>query len=105
MTKTESTKKVTPPEVGLEKEVSPSAEVAPQSQPTEVTIPQSGPLVDREVIVKPVEPVASSKPLVPFDRWFKSKGFRERWKPGMVAFADTSIRRTMSDWDEVFKSY
>lgn len=73
----------------------------------EVIVPTRGPLAEREVIVKeaPQKSVVPSEPLVPFDRWFASKGFKERWKSGMVAFTDVSIRRTMSEWDQIFSAY
>lgn len=60
------------------------------------------PLAENEV---PIEPNKQVEPLVPFDRWFKAKGHKERWKAGMVAFTNTSIRHSMSEWDEIFRNY
>jgi hypothetical protein len=42
---------------------------------------------------------------VSFSRWFVAKGFRAHWKEGMAAFTDITLKRTMSDWDKVFKAY
>lgn len=80
MAKTESAPKEVSAE--SEKKVSPMVAV-PQSQPQGKVI----------------------EPLVPFDRWFASKGFKDRWKPGMAAYTDISVRRSMSDWNEIFKNY
>ena len=77
-----------------------------QRDDVEVIVPDRGLFADREVIVKKTrESVAISEPLVPFDRWFAAKGFKERWKSGMIAFTDVSIRRTMSEWNQIFASY
>lgn len=51
-----------------------------------------------------VDPKEEEQP-VSFSRWFVAKSFRTHWKEGMAAFTDTTIKRTMSDWDKVFKSY
>ena len=52
------------------------------------------------------EPIPPRKPLVTFDRWFASKKeFKSHWKEGMAAFTNTNIRRTVVEWDEVFKGY
>ena len=44
-------------------------------------------------------------PLITFDRWFASKGFKPHWKAGMAAFTDTSGRKTAAEWDAAFKAY
>jgi hypothetical protein len=51
------------------------------------------------------EPVLETEQPVSFSRWFAAKGFRAHWKDGMAAFTNTTIKRTMSDWDRTFKSY
>ena len=55
------------------------------------------------------EVVTRKEPLVTFDRWFRSKsktsGFKAHWAAGMKAYTDTSVKRTMSDWDKVFATY
>lgn len=56
------------------------------------------------------EPAASAKATQPerqvsFRRWFQARGFKSHWDKGMMAFTDTSVRRTMSEWDRVFKDY
>jgi hypothetical protein len=53
-------------------------------------------------------PAAAEKkpePLVSFARWFSSKKFKPHWAAGMQAYTDTTIRRTMADWDRLFKNY
>ena len=49
--------------------------------------------------------VDSYAPKVPFHRWFKAKGFKDRWEAGMRAFTNTSQRLSMAEWDAIFKSY
>lgn len=50
-------------------------------------------------------PPAPKGPSVPFKRWFQAKGFKPHWRGGMEAFTDTSVRRTMEEWDRIFKDY
>jgi hypothetical protein len=49
------------------------------------------------------------EPQVAFARWFrarmKERGFKAHWADGMKAYADITQRRTMSEWDEIFKNY
>jgi len=45
------------------------------------------------------------EPLVSFARWFASKKFKPHWAAGMQTYTDTSIRRTMTEWDRLFKAY
>jgi len=64
-------------------------------------------------IVKEVEVKIDIKPkakpevkeFMSFDRWFNSTGRNQRHKAGMMAFANTLVRRTKENWDEVFKNY
>jgi len=49
--------------------------------------------------------IKEEAPLVPFDRWFASKGFKPHWKAGMAAFTDTSGRKTATEWEAAFKAY
>lgn len=46
-----------------------------------------------------------SEPPVSFARWFSSKKFKPHWAAGMQAYTDTTVRRSMADWDRLFKSY
>lgn len=87
MAKTESVKK-SAAEVAesVKNEVS-QVTAAPQSQPVKV----------EEVLV--------SEPFVSFERWFKSKGYKPHWKAGMSKFTDITVKRTISDWNLIFKSY
>lgn len=50
-------------------------------------------------------PAAPQEQLVSFSRWFVARGFRAHWKEGMAAYTDITLKRTMSDWDRVFKNY
>ena len=66
----------------------------------------------KELEVKEIkkEPIKVEKPVVivdymSFDRWFNSTGRNPRHKAGMVAFANTLVRRTKENWDKVFKNY
>jgi hypothetical protein len=66
---------------------------------TEATVP---------TVAKVDEPVVSSKEepiLVNFDRWFAHNKFRPQWKLGMQAFTDTTGRKSMAEWDAIFKAY
>jgi len=62
-----------------------------------------------KVIVPPKKEVKKSEPLVSFDRWFRAnsvkKGYKPHWAEGMRAYADTTGRKTMSQWDVVFEKY
>jgi hypothetical protein len=55
----------------------------------------------------PKKPVSKKKPelKVAFSRWFMSKKFKAHWAVGMQAYADTSVRRTMAEWDKLFQNY
>jgi hypothetical protein len=56
---------------------------------------------------EPKAPPAPKKPepLVSFARWFRSKRFKPHWAAGMEAYTDTTRRRSMADWDRLFKNY
>lgn len=54
---------------------------------------------------KDYKPITPTLPLIPFARWFSAKGFKPHWKLGMEAFADTTGKRTMEEWDQIFKNY
>lgn len=62
-----------------------------------------------EKIKPPTQAAPRKEPLVSFERWFKArspeKGYKPHWIAGMQAFTDTSTRRSMSDWDSIFKNY
>ena len=52
------------------------------------------------------EPIPPRKPLISFDRWFASKKkFKPHWKSGMAVYTNTSIRRTVDEWDKAFLGY
>lgn len=56
---------------------------------------------------EPTAPAKAEQPerTVSFKRWFQNKGFKPHWEKGMAAYTDTTVRRTMSEWDGVFKDY
>ena len=56
---------------------------------------------------EPTAPAKATQPerLVSFKRWFQARGFKPHWDKGMAAYTDTTVRRTMSEWDGVFKDY
>jgi hypothetical protein len=54
---------------------------------------------------EPSSPVEEQQPLVTFDRWFSSRGFKPHWKAGMAAFTNVSGRMTAEQWDTIFKAY
>jgi len=60
-----------------------------------------------EVAEAPV-PVRGN-PVVSFERWFAARSKQKRWKPhwlaGMRAYADTSGRKSIEEWDRIFKNY
>lgn len=55
--------------------------------------------------MKKVVKLEKPEPLISFNRWFVSKGYKPHWKKGMMVFADTTGKRTLSDWAELFKNY
>jgi len=79
-------------------------EVNSDKQATEAPVP-SVPRSEeaRASIVKPV--VQEAPMLVNFDRWFSAKQFKPQWKEGMQAYADTTGRRSMDEWDKLFLNY
>lgn len=56
---------------------------------------------------EPDAPAKAEQPerKVSFRRWFQARGFKSHWDKGMAAYTDTTVRRTMSEWDGVFKDY
>ncbi len=63
-----------------------------------------------EVAKAPPAPMpVRGNPVVSFERWFAAQSKLRRWKPhwmaGMRAYADTSGRKSMDDWDQTFKAY
>jgi len=59
----------------------------------------------KEAPAPPAPRKKSQEPLVSFARWFQSKKFKPHWAAGMEAYADISRRRTMAEWDRLFKNY
>lgn len=70
-------------------------------KPEKVEKPEPKP----EMKKPPVQPPKTQETLVSFARWFRSKKFKPHWAAGMEAYTDTSRRRTMADWDRLFKNY
>jgi len=60
---------------------------------------------DAKKSVSPPAKTAKPTPAVPFARWFGARGFKPHWRGGMEAFADTTGKRTMEEWDRIFKNY
>jgi len=71
-------------------------------------VTSASPPIPKPMAKKPVG-VGRDEPLVSFDRWFRAnsvkRGFKPHWTDGMRAYADTSGRRTMSQWDMLFEKY
>ena len=63
--------------------------------------------VAEEVTQKIDVPITSAiqESTVSFDRWFSLKGFKAHWKTGMKAYTDTTVRRTVSEWNKIFENY
>ena len=87
---------------------------APQSEPKVVASDKPEIMQDPEATKDPEtmqDPKPAPAPPVPkgpavlFRRWFQAKGFKDHWRGGMEAFADTNGRRTIEEWDTVFKNY
>lgn len=66
-----------------------------EAEPVEKTVP-------KQPVPAPPPP---SAPRISFERWFRSKGFKDHWKPGMQAFTNTSGRRSKEEWDQLFEKY
>lgn len=49
------------------------------------------------------------EPPVSFERWFrvrsKERAYKPHWVDGMKAFTDTTVPRTMAEWDHIFAAY
>lgn len=58
-----------------------------------------------EKLTEPIVDIQQQEQLITFERWFKLKNFKFHWADGMRAYADTSGRRTVSQWNEIFKNY
>lgn len=69
-----------------------------------VVAPEKPKVTPPAEVAKPVVP-KPKKPSVPFTRWFNARGFKPHWKAGMAVYADTTGRRTMDEWDEIFSTY
>jgi hypothetical protein len=54
---------------------------------------------------EPPKPTPPVRPLVSFNRWFRGKGFKDHWKVAMQAYANTSGRRSVEEWDQLFEKY
>lgn len=93
MTSKKSSQKVERPEA-----------TASKSKPEETVAASDKPTVKKAPKPTPPPPVQTG-PAVAFVRWFQAKGFKPHWRGGMEAFADTSGRKTMEEWDKVFKNY
>ena len=77
------------------------ATLEPKKAEAAVSEPKSKPSPDHAAPKKTTQPEHQ----VSFRRWFQARGFKSHWDKGMMAFTDTSVRRTMSEWDRVFKDY
>ena len=55
----------------------------------------------------PAAPKKVEKPelKVSFARWFRTKKHKPHWAAGMQAYTDTRRRRTLAEWDRLFKNY
>lgn len=74
----------------------------PQPQPKS---PVTSAKVEAPKKVEAKPPAKPESRPISFDRWFASKNFKPHWKAGMAAFTDTSVRRSVEAWDEVFGKY
>jgi hypothetical protein len=78
---------------------------ASKSKPEKIASEEKPAAKELKPAPKPPTPPAPKGPAVPFARWFQAKGFKPHWIRGMQAFTDTSGRKTMEEWDQVFKNY
>jgi len=63
-----------------------------------------------QAVVAPEKPTKKQDPkpaplAVPFARWFSARSFKPHWRGGMEAFADTTGKKTMEEWNRIFKNY
>lgn len=54
---------------------------------------------------EPPMPTPPVRPLISFSRWFRGKGFKDHWKSAMQTYANTSGRRSVEEWDQLFEKY
>jgi hypothetical protein len=74
---------------------------------TEAPAPSASARPGEVVATVPLDqlPTADAPLMVTFDRWFTAKKFKPHWKEGMQAHVDTAGRKTMEQWDLIFKNY
>jgi hypothetical protein len=87
----------------MKKEKEGEAKKEPTSKKAEVKVETK--VEAKPKLAKKVSPPAPKEPLVAFARWFTSKKFKPHWAAGMEAYTDTARRRTMTEWDRLFKNY
>jgi len=78
--------------------------VRSESTTTEAPAPSASNRSEEVVAQKSSQPVDPPM-LVTFDRWFAAKKYKPHWKDGMLAFTNTDGRKTMEEWDSIFKKY
>lgn len=49
--------------------------------------------------------IVAPEMVISFDRWFPTLGKPSHWKTGMKAYAQTSGKKTIAAWAELFKNY
>lgn len=77
---------------------------SPEATPTKTVEKKPEPVVASEKPTKKQDP-KPTPPVVPFARWFSARGFKPHWRGGMESFTDTSGKKTMEEWDRIFKNY
>ena len=81
----------------LKKPDVPEASVTAAPQPTVLSVPP----VEKPVVQAPT----AAALVISFDRWFATTGKPEHWKAGMKAHAQTSGKKTLAAWAQMFENY
>lgn len=76
---------------------------SPEATPTKKTV--EDPKASQAVAASEQPKKPDPKPAVPFARWFGARGFKPHWRGGMEAYADTTGKKSMEEWDRIFKNY
>ncbi len=94
---------MTPKKKSEESESSAPPKAKDDASPAAVEVKKDPPKVTKPEVKK--EEPAKPEQRVSFDRWFAHKSFKPHWKRGMAAYTNVDGRRTLEDWDLLFKRY
>jgi len=85
-----------------------SAPAAEKKEPKPKKAEENKPVAVAASLPPAPEPVRGN-PVVSFERWFAARSKERRWKPhwirGMRAYANTSGRKSLEEWDRIFANY